>query len=143
MVLCYFSLKIFPMNLYTVPGPGVPNASANFIYDFIAAISCYSCIFPIVAIDIFIWQFQNIYFRTFDIPLIQRKKYVIVDRYTLGKLTFFQKFNCAYCEYSNGVIAYAKAVLNQMELYSCAIKHAHHPLGQEHQKEFYEREKFE
>lgn len=108
-----------------------------------ALISVYVCIFPLVFIDIFMWQFQNIYFRICDIPLLERRKYVILDRYKLGKLTFWQKFNCLYCEYANGVVAYTKAVVNQMELYSCAIKHAHHPLGQEHQEHFFEREKFE
>lgn len=103
----------------------------------------YICIIPLVLVDIFMWQFQNIYFRIFDIPLLERKKYVILDRYKLGKLTFWQKFNCFYCEYANGIVAYAKAVVNQMELYSCAIKHEHHPLGQNHQNDFFEREKFE
>jgi len=94
-------------------------------------------------IDIFIWLFQNIYFRVFEIPLIHRKKYVVLDRYKLWKLTFWQRFNCFYCEYANGVVAFAKAVVNQMELYSCAIKHDHHPLGQDHQKNFFERKDFE
>jgi len=94
-------------------------------------------------LDVFLWQFQQIYFRTMQIPLIQRHKYVILDRYKLGKLSYAQRFNCLYCEYANGLVAYAKAVVNQMELYSCAIKHELHPLGQEHQKNFFERERFE
>ncbi len=93
--------------------------------------------------DFFLWQFQNIYFRTYDIPILDRKKYIIMDRYNLKKLTFPQKINCLYCEYANGIVWYAKAVVNQMELYSCAIKHSVQPLGQEHQKDFFERKDFD
>ena len=93
--------------------------------------------------DIIIWQFQNIYFRTKEIPYVDRKKYVIIDRYKLWKLNFWQKINCLYCEYANGIVGYSKAVVNQMELYSCAIKHQIVPLGQEHQGTFFERKDFE
>lgn len=128
---------------FVVPGKNVRVSRANRVMAFIAAISCYICIIPLLILDIFLWQFQNIYFRIMEIPLILRRKYVILDRYKLGKLTFWQRLNCFYCEYANGVVAYAKAVVNQMELYSCAIKHELHPLGQNHQGDFFEREKFE
>ena len=93
--------------------------------------------------DIFLWQFQNIYFRIYDIPILKRSQYIILDRYKLGKLSFWQRLNCLYCEYANGLVAFAKAVVNQMELYSCAIKHTHIPPGQEHQKVFFDRDKFQ
>jgi hypothetical protein len=78
-----------------------------------------------------------------EIPLIERKRYVILDRFRLGKLSIWQRINCLYCEYANGIVGYSKAVVNQMELYSCAIKHVAHPLGQEHQKDFFDRKDFE
>lgn len=131
------------MKNFVVPGRNVRVVRVNQIVGFIAAISCYICIIPLLILDAFLWQFQNIYFRIMEIPLIQRRKYVILDRYKLGKLTWWQRINCFYCEYANGIVWYAKAVVNQMELYSCAIKHELHPLGQEHQKDFFEREKFE
>ncbi|MBP6921079.1 hypothetical protein KBB89_00840 [Candidatus Gracilibacteria bacterium] len=131
------------MKNFVVPGRKAHIARINPIVGFFAGFSSYSCIIPLVILDGFLWQFQNIYFRIMEIPLIQRRKYVILDRYKLGKLTFSQKFNCFYCEYANGIVGYAKAVVNQMELYSCAIKHELNPLGQEHQKDFFEREKFE
>ncbi len=131
------------MKNFVVPGKNAHIVYINPIITFFASISCYSSVIPLVIMDVFLWQFQNIYFRLMEIPLIQRRKYVIFDRFRLGKLTFSQKFNCFYCEYANGIVGYAKAVVNQMELYSCAIKHELHPLGQEHQKDFFEREKFE
>ncbi len=131
------------MNKYLVLAKGKQIAKVNLLMDMIAAFSVYSCFLPLLLLDVFIWQFQTLYFRIKEIPLIERRRYVIIDRYQLAKLTIFQKINCMYCEYANGVVAYAKAVVNQMELYSCAIKHSHHPLGQDHQKDFFEREEFE
>lgn len=131
------------MNKFTISASGLHSQGSHIIFDIIAAVACYICIFPLFMIDIFIWQFQNIYFRNFQIPLIQRSQYIVLDRFSLSKLTFWQRINCLYCEYANGLIAFAKAVVNQMELYSCAIKHVHQPLGQEHQKDFFERDRFE
>lgn len=131
------------MKNFVVPGKNTHIIQINPIITFFASISSYSSIIPLVIMDVFLWQFQNIYFRIMEIPLIPRGKYVILDRYTLTKLSFAQKCNCFYCGYANGIVGYAKAVVNQMELYSCAIKHDAHPLGQDHQKDFWEREKFE
>jgi len=131
------------MNNFIVSGKNVRTVKTNIFFDIIATLSTYACLLPLVFMDIFIWQFQNIYFRTSGIPLIERKKYVILDRFRLGKLSIWQKINCLYCEYANGVVGYAKAVVNQMELYSCAIKHSAHPLGQEHQRDFFDRKDFE
>lgn len=131
------------MNNFIVSGKNVHIAKPNIFFDIIASFSAYACFLPLVFLDVFIWQFQNIYFRTAEIPLIKRKKYVILDRFRLGRLSIWQRINCLYCEYANGVVGYTKAVVNQMELYSCAIKHDAHPLGQEHQKDFFDREDFE
>lgn len=131
------------MKNFLVPGKNAHVARVGYTMGVVAAFSSYSCIIPLGILDVFLWQFQNIYFRIMEIPFIDRRKYVILDRYKLGKLTWGQKVNCFYCEYANGVVAYAKAVVNQMELYSCAIKHEFHPLGQDHQKDFFERERFE
>jgi hypothetical protein len=128
---------------FLIVGRGRDIHHTGFWMSIIAAISSYICIFALILVDIMLFQFQNIYFQLLEIPKIERKKYVIIDRFKLKRLNFFQKLNCVYCEYANGVVAYAKAVVNQMELYSCAIKHATPPLGQEHHKEFFEREKFE
>ena len=128
---------------HVIPGPGLRFDCSHKVLNIIAALSSYVCIIPLVVMDIFLWQFQRVYFRIYDIPFIDRKKYVVLDRYALGKLTLPQKINCLYCEYANGIVAVAKAVVNQMELYSCAIKHSIQPLGQEHQHDFFERKDFE
>jgi hypothetical protein len=68
--------------------PVIPAKGHNFRFshrsqNIIAAVSCYSCIIPLIVMDVFLWQFQNLYFRAFDIPLLERKKYVILDRFQL------------------------------------------------------------
>ena len=131
------------MNNFIVSGKNAHMAQPNLFLDIVATISTYICLIPLILLDVFVWQFQNVYFRVMEIPLLDRRKYVILDRYKLEKLSIWQKINCLYCEYANGIVGYVKAVVNQMELYSCAIKHAHHPLGQEHQKDFFERKDFE
>ncbi len=92
------------MNKYVVPGRNARLATIGVFMELIGAFSTYLCIIPLILIDLFLYQFQNVYFRLKEIPLIERKKYVILDRYKLGKLTFWQKINCLYCEYANGVV---------------------------------------
>ena len=92
------------MNKYVVPGRSIRLASISVTMDLVGALSTYLCIIPLILLDIFVWQFQNIYFRLKEIPILERRKYVILDRYKLGKLTFWQKLNCLYCEYANGIV---------------------------------------
>ncbi len=108
----------------------------------LAAVSIYGMILPIVFLDIMLWQYQVIYFGLSNIPKIDRSQFFTLDRGKLRQLTFMQKLNCLYCAYANGVMAYGKAVTNQTEVYSCAIKHATLTSGCEHQDDFYEYEEF-
>ena len=111
------------MGSFIIPQKGKFLRKRYAIFSPIAAISAYICILPLILTDIFVTQFQWIYFGLHDIPRIKRRDYFAYDRYLLSKLNPVQKLNCYYCEYANGVIAYTKAVVNQMEIYSCAIKH--------------------
>jgi hypothetical protein len=71
------------MNKYIVIAKGKHIAIFNDFIGIFAALSSYICIIPLVVTDIFLWQFQNIYFRILEIPLVERKKYVVIDRYKL------------------------------------------------------------
>jgi hypothetical protein len=93
--------------------------------------------------DLIVWLYQEIYFGVADIPKIRRSKYVMVTRHKLKNLSLVQRWSCGYCEYVNGVIAWMKAVANQTEIYSCAIKYSHSYPGQEYQSQFFEQEVFE
>jgi hypothetical protein len=110
----------------------------SLFLQFIGAMSIYFMAFPYFLLDLAILQYQAIYFEITGIPKLKRSDYVIFDRAKLSKLNFGQKVNCVYCEYVNGMSAYAKAIANQTEIYSCAIKHHTMAEGQEHQKEFFD-----
>lgn len=106
-------------------------------------ITIYSMIIPIVILDLWVTFYQWVYFTAMGIPKIKKKQFVVMERWDLNKLTFWQKVNCVYCEYANGILAFAKAVGNQTEIYSCAIRHHHALKGHEHEKQFRDVKKFE
>jgi hypothetical protein len=89
----------------------------------------YALILPILMLDLFVSVYQWICFRVYDIPAVQRNEYVVVDRYSLAYLNVIEKFNCVYCGYCNGVIAYAREIASRTEQYWCPIKHARLPKG--------------
>ncbi len=87
---------------------------------------------PLVLLDLYTMFYHWSYFGYFDFPKVKRADFVRFDRLNLSKLTVFQKINCLYCEYANGVIAYIKTVINCTEIYSCAIKYQYPRPGTEH-----------
>ena len=80
---------------------------------------------PAFIVDIFASMYQMICFPIYKIPKVKRSDYVIMDRYNLFYLDKVEKINCWYCEYFNGVIAYAREIAARTEQYWCPIKHAH------------------
>lgn len=89
----------------------------------------YGMIIPIVLMDITITLYQHICFRLYDIMRVERGKYIVLDRHQLAYLNGIEKFNCLYCGYGNGVIAYAREVIARTEQYWCPIKHARRVAG--------------
>ncbi|HKQ12651.1 MAG TPA: hypothetical protein VJT80_04415 [Steroidobacteraceae bacterium] len=61
------------------------------------------------------------------VPFVLRSDYMLFDRARLPYLSLLERFNCAYCSYANGVIAYVREVAARTEQYWCAIKHAQPP----------------
>ncbi len=108
----------------------------------IEALAIYSMIIPVLLLDIWMSIYQAIYFSILDIPKVHKKDYIIFDRWQLHKLNIWQRINCAYCEYVNGLLAWAKGVSNQTEIYSCAIKHSARRKGQENELKFYKYNEF-
>lgn len=84
----------------------------------------YSLIIPFSLMDLFVTVYQQICFRVYRIPLVRRSEYVVMDRKYLQYLNWIEKLNCIYCEYGNGVIAYAREVAGRTEQFWCPIKHA-------------------
>lgn len=106
----------------------------------------YSMIIPIALLDLMGEVYHNIAFPLYQIPKIERSKYIKIDRYKLSKLSSFEKLNCAYCGYANGVLPYYTAIAAATEKYWCGIKHQktndnfEEP---EHHREFEEYEKYQ
>ncbi|SMP66706.1 hypothetical protein SAMN06265222_11031 [Neorhodopirellula lusitana] len=89
----------------------------------------YSLIIPISLLDLFVTVYQRVCFPVYQIPLVKRSEYVVIDRHLLSYLNVIEKFNCVYCGYSNGVLAYAREIASRTEQYWCPIKHAKHVKG--------------
>lgn len=76
-------------------------------------------------------------FRIFKFTFLKRSDYIVFDRQYLGYLNLFEKLNCVYCSYINGLLQYASAMASRTELYFCPIKHAKKMVYEhEHYKEF-------
>jgi len=82
---------------------------------------------PALIVDLSVSLYQLICFPIYKIPRVKRSEHVIMDRYNLFYLDRVEKINCWYCEYFNGVIAYARETAARTEQYWCPIKHAQSP----------------
>lgn len=104
---------------------------------FVTAPVIYSVAIPIAMLDLFVTVYQTICFPVYGIPKVKRSEYVVMDRKYLAYLNVIQKINCIYCEYGNGVIAYAREVASRTEWFWCPIKHAKKAKGlHEHYYDF-------
>ncbi|MES9956588.1 MAG: hypothetical protein ABW086_06015 [Sedimenticola sp.] len=84
----------------------------------------YALIIPVSLMDLLVSLYQQVCFRVYDVPLVRRSEYLAIDRHQLAYLNVIEKFNCFYCSYANGVIAYSREVGARTEQYWCPIKHA-------------------
>jgi hypothetical protein len=80
---------------------------------------------PVFALlDLFVSVYQAACFPAYGIPKVRRRDYLTFDRADLPYLNAIEKFNCLYCSYANGVLAYAREIAARTEQYWCPIKHA-------------------
>ena len=89
----------------------------------------YAAIVPFVLLDLFMTIYQTICFPVYGIAKVRRSDYFVFDRSHLAYLNALEKFNCAYCSYGNGLIAYAREIAARTEQYWCPIKHARRVVG--------------
>ena len=99
------------------------------IRNVVSAPFIYSMIIPFVILDLSISIYQQICFSLYRIKKVKRSAYIIIDRYKLQHLNSIEQFNCVYCGYGNGVLAYAREVASRTEQYWCPIKHARKVIG--------------
>jgi len=100
----------------------------------------YFMIIPLVLFDICLELYHQICFRFYKIPIIKRSSYIKIDRHKLKYLSTWEKINCAYCGYANGLMHYASVIAGETEKYWCGIKHQKDPnfIPPEHHKDFLE-----
>jgi hypothetical protein len=84
----------------------------------------YGMALPLMLLDVFVSLYQAACFPILGIPKVTRSKYIRLDRTKLAYLNGLQKFNCLYCGYANGLIAYVREIAGRTEQYWCPIKHA-------------------
>lgn len=89
----------------------------------------YGLIVPLVFLDLAVTLYQHVCFRIYQIPLVRRRDYIVVDRQHLAYLNGIEKLNCIYCGYANGMIAYVREVAGRTEQFWCPIKHARRMAG--------------
>jgi hypothetical protein len=94
------------------------------ILSMITAPVIWFCAFPVVFMDVVAEIYQFICFPIYGIPKVRRRDYIIIDRQRLRYLNSMEHFNCVYCGYVNGVIAYVQEIAGRTEQYWCPIKHA-------------------
>lgn len=75
-------------------------------------------------LDAFVSLYQAVCFPIYGIPKVPRADFMAFDRSELPYLNVVEKFNCLYCSYGNGVVAFAREVAARTEQYWCPIKHA-------------------
>ena len=75
-------------------------------------------------LDLFLFVYQSICFPIYGINKVKRGEYLVFDREDLPYLNIIEKFNCFYCSYGNGVVAYGQEITARTEQYWCPIKHA-------------------
>ena len=83
------------------------------------------CALPIMMSDLIGTAYQAVCFPIYGIPKVRRSDYLSFDRGHLAYLNFAEKFNCVYCAYVNGILAYFTEIAARTEQHWCPIKHAH------------------
>ena len=107
----------------------LPWLGSSTLRNVISTPFIYAMIVPLAFLDITVTIYQHICFRLYNVRLVERASYVVIDRHQLGYLNGIEKLNCIYCGYGNGVVAYAREIIARTEQYWCPIKHARKALG--------------
>jgi len=99
----------------------------------------YAGFVPFVLLDLFLGLYQGSCFPIYGISKVRRADYLVFDREDLPYLNWIEKFNCFYCSYGNGLMAYAREIAARTEQYWCPIKHARRiRAAHEHYPRFFE-----
>ena len=84
-------------------------------------------VIPVIVLHLCMFVYQAAAFRLYGLGRVQFRKYCMLDRQKLSYLSLFDKLNCAYCSYVNGVFAYVSEIGHRTEYYWCGVKHFNQP----------------
>ncbi len=87
----------------------------------------YVCVAPFLLLDFFLSLYQAVCFPVYGIPIVTRGHFFVFDRGKLKYLNLLERFNCLYCSYANGVLAYVAEIAARTEQHWCPIKHQRDP----------------
>lgn len=93
-------------------------------YSLLVSPVIYSLTVPLLMLDAWLWLYQAVCFPVYGIEKVRRSQYILLDRGRLRYLNWLERFNCDYCGYANGLVAYAREISSRTEQYFCPIKHA-------------------
>ena len=99
------------------------KTSYRHLKHIISAPIIWSCIIPLVIVDIWLEIYHRLCFPLYGLTYIKRSKYIKIDRHKLKYLNYRQKIGCMYCGYANGVIHYWSVIADKTEYYWCGIQH--------------------
>lgn len=94
------------------------------LFNLLTAPIIWACLLPALLLDLVVTVYHGLCFPVYGIPKVRRSDYIMMDRHALRYLNLIEKFNCAYCGYFNGLIAYVQEIAARTEQYWCPIKHA-------------------
>ncbi|MBI4599908.1 hypothetical protein HY732_03215 [Candidatus Uhrbacteria bacterium] len=83
----------------------------------------YLMIVPLVILDVCAEVYHRICFPLYGIACLRRSSYIQIDRQRLSYLGAWDKINCMYCGYANGLLHYVSVIAAKTEQYWCGIKH--------------------
>lgn len=112
----------------------------RIVQHFLGGPIIYAMIVPLVFLDFCLEIYHSICFPLYGIPRLNRSAYFQFDRHKLRYLTRWEKINCTYCTYANGLLLYASMIIAQTEQYWCSIKNKKDAIHVKpsHQEEFLE-----
>lgn len=105
--------------------------------DYLTAPIIYGMVVPIVLFDLCIMFYQYSCFPLYGIARVKRSDYFAFDHQHLAYLNVIEKFDCLYCSYANGLMAFATEIIARTEQYFCPIKHAHKVFGTHARNRFF------
>jgi len=114
-----------------------PNRTLRHILSFPFI---WGMLIPLALFDICLEIYHQICFRLYGLSRVKRRNYIKIDRHKLKYLAWYEKINCAYCGYANGLVNYAVVIAARTEQYWCGIKHEKDPnfIPPAHHKDFLE-----